>query len=340
MQNPNKKIIFAVLALAFLNLIAWAGFSYYEYNQNQKWQNLNNKLGSFENSISNFENDKISKQQFDALVEKSKESKNELDSLMEAFAEMQNKPKEIIRQEIVKEKSQDEILTEAVAKITPAVVSIVITKDVPKLEIVYINPFGDDPFFQDFNIRVPRYQQKGTEEKKVGAGTGFLINSNGYVATNRHVVEDTEAKYTVLLSDGSQKPASIIYRDKEIDMAIIKVEGDNYEYVNLGNSNSLKLGQTVFAVGNALGEYNNSVSTGIISGLNRDLTASSAGGTETLKGVIQTDAAINPGNSGGPLVTLSGEVIGINVATVIGSNNISFSIPINTVKEIISLMVK
>jgi S1-C subfamily serine protease len=333
MRDPNKKIISIILTLAVLNLIAWGGFSYYNYNQSQKWQELNSKLASFENS-------NISKQQFDALVEKSKELKNELDSLIEAFAELQNKPKEIIRQEIVKQKSQDEILTEAVSAITPAVVSIVITKDVPKLEIVYINPFGDDPFYQDFNVRVPRYRQKGTEEKKVGAGTGFLINGNGYIATNRHVVEDTEAKYTVLLSDSSQKSAEVIYKDKEIDMALLKVEGSDYDYVNLGDSDSLKLGQAVFAVGNALGEYNNSVSTGIISGLNRDLAVSGAGGTETLQGVIQTDAAINPGNSGGPLVALNGEVIGINVATVIGSNNISFSIPINKAKEIISSVVK
>ncbi|MDF1497931.1 MAG: trypsin-like peptidase domain-containing protein [Patescibacteria group bacterium] len=333
MQNPNKKIITLVLSLAFFNLIAWTGFSFYNHDQNQKLQNINNKLDSFENKW-------VSKQQFDALVEKSKKSSNELDSLMEAFAEIQNKPKEIIRQEIIKQKSQDEILTEAVQKITPTVVSIVITKDVPQLEIVYINPFGDDPFFQDFDIKVPRYRQKGTEEKKVGAGTGFLINKNGYILTNKHVVNDEEAKYTALLSDGSQKSAIVIYKDEKIDIAIIKVEGSGFSHVQFGDSDSLKLGQSVFAVGNALGEYSNSVSTGIISGLNRDLTASGSIGSEKLEGVIQTDAAINPGNSGGPLVTLEGKVIGVNVATVIGSNNISFSIPINEIKKIINSVIK
>jgi len=226
-----------------------------------------------------------------------------------------------------------------VAEITPSVVSIVITKDVPKLEIVYVNPFGNDPFFDDIDMRVPRYIQKGTEEKRVGAGTGFLISENGYIATNKHVVADREAKYTVLLSDGAQKSAEVIYIDSKIDLAIVKVEGIKYPHITFGNSDSLKLGQAVFAVGNALGEYNNSVSTGIISGLDRDIQASGNGGTENLEGVIQTDAAINPGNSGGPLVTLYGEVIGINVATVFGSINISFSIPANAIKDIIGSVV-
>ncbi len=306
------------------------------YVSGQKQNKIDERLAALEKSLSEIKNSQVPKPQFDGLVEKSKESKQQIDTLLEAYAKLQNKPPEIIRQEIIKEKSQDELLTEAVAKTTPAVVSIVISKDVPKLEIVYINPFGDDPFFQDFDIRVPRYRQKGTEEKKIGAGTGFLVNENGYIVTNRHVVEDTEAKYTVLLSDGTQKPAVILYKDAAIDVAIIKVEGSGYAHIDPGDSGALKLGQAVFAIGNALGEYNNSVSTGIISGLNRDIESSG----ETLKGVIQTDAAINPGNSGGPLTALDGKVIGVNVATIIGSNNISFSIPINKVKEIINSVVK
>lgn len=233
------------------------------------------------------------------------------------------------------------MLTAAVAKITPAVVSIVVTKDVPKLEIVYENPFGNDPFFKDFDIKVPVLRQKGVERQKVGAGTGFLIKGDGYILTNRHVVEDTQADYTVLLSSGSQVPAQIVYRDISSDIAIIKISGDNYPNAQLGDSNKLQLGQSVFAVGNALGEYSNSVSVGIISGLNRTIeAASSSGSIERLTGVIQTDAAINPGNSGGPLVDLQGTIVGINVATVIGSNNISFSIPINTVKSIIQTVLK
>jgi len=245
--------------------------------------------------------------------------------------QVKQEPKEIIKREIIHEKSQDELLTEAVAKVTPAVVSIVATKDVPLLEIEYINPFGDDPFFEDFGFRIPQYKQKGTTKKEIGSGTGFIVSSSGTIITNRHVVSDLEAEYTALLSDGTQKQATVIYRDSIADIAILKIEEANYTAVSLGDSSKLKLGQTVFAVGNALGEYNNSVSVGIVSGLDRNIEASG----EKISGVIQTDAAINPGNSGGPLVNLNSEVIGVNVAKIVGSDNIGFSIPINAASEIL-----
>lgn len=243
---------------------------------------------------------------------------------------------ELARREAVKNGSEETALTAAVAKIAPSVVSIVITKDVPQLEVVYENPFGNDPFFESFNIQVPRYRVKGTEEKKVGAGTGFFVTSDGYIVTNRHVVEDAAARYTVLLSDGKQAEATVVHRDPSVDVAVLKIQGSGYRAVEFGDSDALKLGETIFAVGNALGEYNNSVSVGIVSGLNRDITAQGASGVaEELKGVIQTDAAINPGNSGGPLVTLDGRVVGINVAMVRGSSNISFAIPVASVRSII-----
>lgn len=245
-------------------------------------------------------------------------------------------PSTVIKQEIVRsEPNQEELLTAAVAKVAPAVVSIVVSKDVPKLEVEYINPFGDDPFFRNFGIRIPVYRQKGITEKKVGAGTGFLTRADGYIITNRHVVADSQAKYTVLLSSGEQKSAEVIYRDAQYDVAILHIEGKDYPYAKLGDSGKLRLGQTVFAIGNALGEYNNSVSVGIISGLNRAIEASDGRQVEKITGVIQTDAAINPGNSGGPLVDLTGEVIGVNVATVRGSENIGFAIPIKVVEQIL-----
>lgn len=244
-------------------------------------------------------------------------------------------PQEIIKREIIREKSQDELMTASVARVAPSVVSIVISKDVPKLEIIYQNPFGDDPFFKDFGMRVPVWRQRGTERKKVGAGTGFIISKDGYILTNKHVVADEQADYTVLLADGRKATGDIMYKDAIHDVAILKIAGENLTPVKLGDSNPLKLGQTVIAIGNALGEYNNSVSTGIISGLNRTIQASSGRNTETLSGVIQTDAAVNVGNSGGPLLTLDGQVIGVNVATVLGASSISFAIPINTVKSII-----
>ena len=243
---------------------------------------------------------------------------------------------EVAAREAIREKSQDQKLTEAVAKTAPAVVSIVISKDVPQLEVTYQNPFGNDPFFQDFGFQVPVYRQKGTVRQKVGAGSGFLLTANGYILTNRHVVADTDASYTVLLSSGEQLEAKVVYRDPSQDVAMLKIEGKNFPTVELGDSAGTQLGQAVIAIGNALGEYNNSVSTGIVSGLNRKIEAATANGAvEAITGVIQTDAAINPGNSGGPLLTLDGKVIGINVATVAGSSNISFSIPINFVKKII-----
>ena len=268
-----------------------------------------------------------------------KNLQKQIDNLAQGYADLQERPSEVVRREVIRQKSQEELLTEAVAKTAPAVVSIVVTKDVPRLEIVYVNPFGDDPFFRDFGIRIPRYRQKGTEEKEVGAGTGFLITSDGYIISNRHVVEDEKARFTVLLNDGSQTPAKLVYKDPKVDIAILKIEKAGLPKVLLGDSNALKLGQSVFAIGNALGEYNNSVSVGIISGLNRTIVARGKFGAERLENIIQTDAAINPGNSGGPLVNLAGEVIGVNVATTQGAENIGFAIPINTVKEILKTAV-
>jgi serine protease Do len=245
-------------------------------------------------------------------------------------------PAEVEKRQAVRAASQDDLLTESVSKNAPAVVSIVISKDVPQLKVVYENPFGNDPFFKDFGFRIPRYQQKGTVRQKVGGGTGFLVTRDGYIITNRHVVNDSAASYTALLSTGEQKEITVIYKDPVFDLALVKIEGSNFPAVTLGDSKSLKLGQTVIAIGNALGEYNNSVSVGIISGLDRSIEASG----EKLAGVIQTDAAINPGNSGGPLVNLSGQVVGVNVATVRGASSISFSIPINDIKAIIQSVVK
>ena len=239
---------------------------------------------------------------------------------------------ELVRRDQVAQKSQSQTLQDAVALVTPAVVSIVETKVVPKLQVTYENPFGNDPFFQDFGMRVPVYKQVGTTTKQVGAGTGFLVRSSGYIVTNKHVVPDANATYTVLLSTGAQKSGTVVWRSSNEDLAVLKITGSGYPTIPLGDSSSLSLAQSVFAVGNALGEYNNSVSVGVVSGLNRTITASNnQGSTETLKGIIQTDAAINPGNSGGPLVNLAGEAIGVNVAMVQGSQNIGFAVPISEV---------
>jgi len=232
------------------------------------------------------------------------------------------------------ERSQNRSLQDAVARATPAVVSIAESRVVALLQVTYENPFGDDPYFQGFGIQLPVYRQIGTATQQVSAGTGFIIHENGFIITNKHVVPDANATYTVLLANGDQLEGAVIWRSPTEDLAVMKIAGSGYPSMSLGDSSSLQLAEPVFAVGNALGEYNNSVSVGVISGLNRSITASNNQGiVETLSGVIQTDAAINPGNSGGPLVNLAGEAIGVSVAIVQGSQSIGFALPINEVRS-------
>ncbi len=176
---------------------------------------------------------------------------------------------------------------------------------------------------------------------KIGGGSGFLIDKSGIILTNRHVIADRDASYTVICGDGEEKEyeAKVIARDPINDVAIIKISGKppvgGFPFAKLGDSSNLELGQTVIAIGNALGEFQNTVSTGVVAGLSRHLFAQAdpASPQSELRGLIQTDAAINPGNSGGPLVNLNGEVIGINCAIVWGAQNIGFAIPINAAKR-------
>ena len=165
------------------------------------------------------------------------------------------------------------------------------------------------------------------------------MSSDGLIVTNKHVVDQKDVEYTVFTNDGKKHVASVIARDPILDIALIKVvpsAGKSFPYLSLGDSDSLEVGQSVIAIGNALAEFRNTVSVGVISGLARSITAGTGSGmTESLDQVIQTDAAINPGNSGGPLLDLSGKVIGVNVAIAQGSQNIGFALPINSVKSAI-----
>jgi len=238
---------------------------------------------------------------------------------------------------------EDSLIVDIVEKANPAVVSIVITKNVPIIERYYENfdPFGND-FFNDFfngdgfGFRIPQYREKGTEKKEVGGGSGFFISSDGFIVTNRHVVNDSEADYTVLTNDGEKYEAEILAKDSVLDIAILKIKDKNFSYLKFGDSDLLKPGQTVIAIGNALAEFRNSVSVGVVSGLSRSIVAGDfSGRSELLEGVIQTDAAINPGNSGGPLLDIAGNVIGVNVAVQRGAENIGFALPSNTVKSIV-----
>lgn len=233
----------------------------------------------------------------------------------------------------------------AVAKTTPAVVSIVITKDIPVITRCPYNPFPNLPeeFQQFFGNGMQFYTQcqKGMKKKEVGGGSGFIVSSDGIIVTNKHVVADKNADYSVLTNDGKTYKAKVLARHPILDLAIIKINAHNLPIVKFGNSDNIKLGQTVMSIGNALGQFRNTVSRGIVSGLARNITASSpVGGSETINNVIQTDAAINPGNSGGPLINIYGEVIGINVAMVSGAQNIGFAIPINEAKKAIESVKK
>lgn len=229
-------------------------------------------------------------------------------------------------------KSQEQIITDIVAKASSAVVSVIVTKDVPVMQERQKNSqdFLKSPF--DFFFG-PQYEQKGTEKKQIGGGTGFFISADGLIVTNKHVVEDEAAEYTVLINENEKISAKVLARDPVQDLAILKIDKIGTPYLALGDSNEVKIGQTVIAIGNALGEFRNTVSVGVISGLKRSITAGDGSSSEVLDGVIQTDAAINPGNSGGPLLSLKGEVIGINAAVAQGAQNIAFALPINIAKK-------
>lgn len=231
--------------------------------------------------------------------------------------------------------TEESAVISAVKSASPAVVSIVVSKDMPVWEQTGVNPFGNNDFFGQF-FQQPQYQQKGTQKQEIGAGSGFLVSGDGYVVTNRHVVADEAAEYTVVTSDGTKYPAKVLARDPSNDIAILKIEAVGLPHIDMGDSDKIEVGQQVIAIGYALGRFGNTVSTGVVSGMQRSITAGdNRGGTESLFDVIQTDAAINPGNSGGPLLNLQGQAIAVNVAIVQGSQNIGFALPINDIKRVV-----
>ena len=227
-------------------------------------------------------------------------------------------------QKIVREVLQEEnIVTRVVDEATPSVVSIGIKK--PQLQL--------DPF-QIF------FGQSEIVNPEQDIGTGFIIDESGLVVTNKHVVAEVGGEYRVVTAADQELKVEKIYRDPTNDMAILKVTPDatsGLKPIKLGDSDHLKVGQTVIVIGTALGEFRSTVTTGVISGLGRGVDAGGplGIGSERLDNVIQTDAAINPGNSGGPLLNSSGQVIGVNVAVSQAGQNIGFALPINVVKAAI-----
>jgi len=224
--------------------------------------------------------------------------------------------------------TEESAVIKAIDRALPSVVTVSISKTAISGGGIEINPF--DPFGSF------RQRQQTSQKVERNIGSGFAIGDD-LVVTNKHVVADTAAEYKVIVGDKTYK-ATQISRDPLNDLAIIRIDKKDLKAITLGDSNNLKLGQIVIAIGTPLGEFTNTVTTGIVSGLGRGITAGSPleGFVERLDNVIQTDAAINPGNSGGPLLNSQGEVIGVNTAVSSDSQNIGFAIPVSVVKELVN----
>lgn len=237
--------------------------------------------------------------------------------------------------EKVKVITEESLTIDTVKKAGPSVVTVVGTAKESTAR--QFSPFNN-PFFS-----VPGYENpdgNDSEELPQSIGSGFLIDAEGLVVTNKHVVSDTSEKYQIITNTEKKYDVLKIYRDPSNDIALLQIDlkqnpGTTLKPLTLGDSNNLQPGQYVVAIGTALGEFRNSVTTGVISGVGRGITAGSLyeGSVERLDNVIQTDAAINPGNSGGPLFNSSGQVIGVNTAVSESGQNIGFAIPINVIKD-------
>lgn len=232
-------------------------------------------------------------------------------------------------QENIRVVSEESVVIEVVKKAGSSVVTIA-AEDANSTE--------EDPF-SFFGLPVPP-RENPTEPQDIGSG--FIVTDDGLVVTNKHVVSDPGLTYIVVTNEQKQYTVENIYRDPLNDIAILKVNprqhvGTTIKALPLGDSSKLQVGQLAIAIGTALGEFRNTVTTGVISGLGRGITAGSIyqGFIEELDNVIQTDAAINPGNSGGPLLNSQGAVVGVNTAVSESGQNIGFALSINTVKEVI-----
>jgi len=222
----------------------------------------------------------------------------------------------LVEQKLLKEEN---VVIDVAEKVSPSVVTVSV--ELPERSFLQLSPFGG-------------FQQRTQGGEPRDIGSGFIVDSEGLIVTNKHVVDQEGATYTVITQDDQEYEVQTISRDPSNDIAILKIDASGLPAAELGDSDNLKVGQFAIAIGTALGEFRHTVTTGVVSGLGRGITAGSAyeGFVERLDNVIQTDAAINPGNSGGPLINSAGQVIGVNVAVADGAENIGFAIPINVVK--------
>lgn len=249
--------------------------------------------------------------------------------LVDRFPNIFNSENAIVSQRNIELLKEESVVIDTVKKTGPSVITIV--EDLPPQENNSLN-LGP---FSIFGL-----QDEEIDPKPRNIGSGFIVSSEGLVVTNKHVVSDRESKYQILMGSDTRYTVQRIYRDPLNDLAILKINPSEHpqndlEPLVLGDSDSLRVGQFVIAIGTALGQFPNTVTTGVISGLGRGIVAGSSfqGFTERLDNVIQTDAAINPGNSGGPLLNSSGQVIGVNSAVAASGQNIGFAIPVNILKD-------
>ena len=232
----------------------------------------------------------------------------------------------------VKVITEESVTIDDVKKIGPSVVTVT--------ELASPQQTGQSYQIGPFSIFGMQPQDNSPQDQPQSIGSGFIVSSDGLIVTNKHVVSDTSGKYQVITANDKKYDVQKIYRDPLNDIAIIKIEpsqnlGNALTPVSLGDSSHIQVGQFVVAIGTALGEFRNSVTTGVVSGIGRQIQAGDEfqGYIEQLDNVIQTSAPINPGNSGGPLVDSSGSVIGINTAVAQNGQNIGFALPINVVKD-------
>lgn len=220
---------------------------------------------------------------------------------------------------------------------TPAIVTIIISKNAKALKKDMAEEMMAMPDYAQPKepIDIPQEAIDSHGMVKIGSGSGFFVDPTGIILTNKHVIADGNAEYAVITNDDKHYVATVLARDPIDDVAILKIDIKGAPVLPLGNSDTVALGEPVLAIGNALGLFKNTVSSGIVSGLSRSIQAAPdpKAGIAEMRGLIQTDTAINPGNSGGPLFNSSCKVIGINAAIVFGAQNLSFSIPINTAKR-------
>jgi S1-C subfamily serine protease len=222
--------------------------------------------------------------------------------------------------------NEESAVTDAVKNSLPSVVTVAVVNTDSQIPNPSLNPYQPQP----------GGNQSGPNQN---IGSGFVIRPDGLIITNKHVVEDTSLNYSVITNDNKTYPVVKIYRDPLNDMALLKINASGLKPLNLGDSDNLQLGQTVIAIGTQLGEFPNTVTVGVISGLGRGIVAGSSafsGEVERLDNVIQTDAPVNPGNSGGPLLDSGGAVIGVNTAISDQGQNIGFAVPSSVVQNLLT----